>query len=42
MPEAFKKVSRHTRPVQCFFALSMVEKVFCNPDFRQLLSGFLD
>lgn len=42
MPEAFKKVRRYSGPVQCFSVLFMVEIIFCNPDFRQLLNGFLD
>lgn len=34
MPEAFKKVSRYSRSIQCFFVVFMVKIVFCNPDFR--------
>lgn len=34
MPEAFKKVSRYSRPIQCFFALFMSEIVACNQDIK--------
>ncbi|NWH48288.1 UBP24 hydrolase, partial [Fregata magnificens] len=41
MPEAFKKVSRYSRPIQCFFALFTVEIVFCNSDIRNYAMLFI-